>query len=254
MINLRNLGSFLFTLSLLSGYSHHAFSQEPSLNTEVKASCYESKPHAFIENKTIRGTYYNIAKNVFDHAGVSLRYSILPWSRVYYYGTTKSNYLIGCIGRTSTRENMFHWIGPVSKGENVFFFKIKSSPHHISTIEDAKNFIIGVGKRSFSFDFLKENGFSNENIHPVTKLDHLIKMLEHSRFDFIITKETTLINETNNLNIDYSLFEKSLHAFTIKEYMAFSKNTSPDLVAKTRAAYQELIEDGTIPNHLNSTE
>ena len=103
-------------------------------NRLVEASCSEWRPYAYKEDGVIKGSAYNIAKDVFDHARVNLNYRILPWARVYKNGLDKTNYLIGCLGRTPKREKLFHWVGPVTKGVKIYFYKMKSNSIKIGSL------------------------------------------------------------------------------------------------------------------------
>ena len=46
--------------------------------------------------------------------------------------------------------------------------------------------------------------------------------------------------------IDPSIFERVLYAFSVKDYLAFSRSTSNKLVKKVTTAYQALQAEGKI--------
>ena len=83
--------------------------------------CTQWRPYIFQEDSVIAGPVYDIAKQVLERAGVPFEYKTLPWARIYHNGLTKNNYLIGCLGRTPDREAIFHWIGPVTQGIDIYF-------------------------------------------------------------------------------------------------------------------------------------
>ena len=113
----------------------------PEFIVEVASSDWI--PYVYEDKGVIKGSAYKIAKDVLDRAGVQFNYRILPWARVYRNGLDKENYLIGGLGRTPKREKKFHWIGPVTVGTDIFFYKIKSNPGKINSVEGAKNYRIG---------------------------------------------------------------------------------------------------------------
>mgnify|MGYP002700145801 CR=1 FL=1 len=213
---------------------------------QLEIACTQWRPYAFKENAIISGPAYEIAKKVLKHAGLTFSYKIKPWARVYNNGLTRENYLVGCLGRTAVREKSFHWIGPVTQGFTVFFYKLKSNPIKIDNIEQAKSYDIAMRRSSYNHEFLKSNQFNESKMFPVSSNDQVVKMLLAKRHSFILLNESQLLDISNKQKIDATLFEKALPAFEAKEYMAFSLTTSPDLVKRVRNAYEQLSREGKI--------
>jgi len=213
---------------------------------QLEIACSQWRPFAFKENSIISGPVYEIGKAVLEHAGLSYTYKIKPWTRVYNNGLSRENYLIGCLGRTPAREKMFKWIGPVTKGIAVFFYKLKSNPFKIDSLEQAKSYDIVMQRDSYNHDFLRLNQFNDAKLFPVNKNDQIIQMLLAKRYPLILMTEEQLLDISEKKKIDLSLFEKALFAFEVKDYIAFNISTSPDLVKKVRNAYERLSAEGKI--------
>jgi len=213
---------------------------------QLEIACTQWRPHVYKENAIIRGVAYETGKKVLEHAGLTFSYKIKPWARVYNNGLTRKNYLIGCLGRTPAREKSFHWIGPVTQGFTVYFYKLKSNPLKIDNIEQAKSYDIAMQRNSYNHEFLQLNQFNDGKIFPISSNYQVVQMLLAKRHSFILLNEAQLLDISDKQKIDATLFEKALPAFEVKEYIAFSLTTSPDLVERVRSAYEQLSKDGKI--------
>ena len=191
----------------------------------ISAALSDWKPYAYMENGKVAGFAYEIAKNVFERAQVTLQYDIWPWARVIQTGLKEKNFMIGGLGRTPKREKLFHWVGPVTKGVDVFFYKLKTNPIKIKTLEDLKNYKVGVTRGTYTHDYLVMNGLE-KSIHFVIRADQLLRMLEHGRIDFFIMNKKRFLAESKANNIDHTKFTETLFAFKAVDYMAFNRETS----------------------------
>ncbi len=242
--------TFLLLLSVCMS-NVQAEKSAPEFIVEVVSSDW--KPYVYEEKGVIKGSAYKIIKDVLDRAGVRFNYRILPWARAYRNGLDKENYLIGGLGRTPKRETLFHWIGPVTAGADIFFYKLKSNPVKIIDVDEAKNYSIGAERNSYYHDFLLQNEFDVNNISPVTYPDQLIRMLVSNRIPFILLDERRFLKLAEELSLDPALFDKALFAFNVTDNLAFSKKTSLELVKRLRDAYQKLVNEGEIRTVLLST-
>lgn len=210
----------------------------------IKARCAEWRPFVFEEKGKITGPAYEIAMQVLKHSQYPFDYQLQPWARVYNDGLNQHNFLVACIGRTPKREKLFHWIGPISKGLEIHFFKLSENPLKITDLSQAKDYKVGAMRGTYNYDFLYINGFEDENIHQSNKSKQLLNMLINKRYDLVISDEKQLKSEAKKLNINPKMFEKVLFAFTVTDNMAFSINTSKDVIKTFRASYSELEKKG----------
>ena len=88
------------------------------------------------------------------------------------------------------RVNSFTWLVPLCE-VNVSFYKLKGRDHiSINSIEQAKNYRIGVGRDQGNAVFLQEQGFAiNEQLIIVNNNEQLRKMLVHKRIDLLLTTD-----------------------------------------------------------------
>ncbi|MDW6003644.1 transporter substrate-binding domain-containing protein [Vibrio mangrovi] len=219
--------------------------QEPVLQEPVVASCSE-RTYAYMHNNAIHGISYEVVKAVFERANVPFQYRILPWARIYHYGLHKENFLVACLGKTPEREGHFQWVGAVNNKLDINFYGLASNPVKINSLEEMKKYTIGVLRGSYYEDFLTRNHFPSKSIYAVSSTEQVLLMLNGHRFDFFLLEESTMSIIANSLKISPDKYKKALFAFHAEDYLAFSQQTSPELVKRVRKAYQELAAEGKI--------
>lgn len=240
-----NKGSVLLKLGLLISLISTCISTTIYAKNIVTLDSSEWKPYVYMEDNVPRGFVYEIVKDIFERANVDYVFNIKPWARVYKNGLNTKNYVITGIGRTVERENLFQWIGPITKEFDIYFYKLKENPIQINNIEEAKMYLTGVERDSYYQNFV-DTHLSTDKRKLVVISDQLLKMLIAKRLDFILLEEKRLLEISDKLGIDSNIFEKSLFAFSVQNYLAASLNTDSALVDELRKSYVELKQENLI--------
>ena len=210
----------------------------------IKARCSEWRPFVYEDKGQLKGPAYEIALKVLKRSQYPFDYQLHPWARVYHDALNEQDFLVACIGRTPKREKLFHWIGPISKGVEINFFKLSKNPIKITSLSQAKELKVGAMRGTYNYDFLEMNGFKDKDIHQSVKSEQLLNMLINQRYDLVISDEKQLQSEAKKLNVNPDVFEKVFFAFTVTNNMAFSKNTSEYIVKRFKRAYSDLEREG----------
>jgi len=231
----------LLIISLISIFDVSAYNEEV-----ISVGCSDWKPYVYQKEGELDGSVYQIVKAVFERAQIPFTFDILPWARAYSSGIKNKNYLVACLGRTPEREENFHWIGPVSLGINVYFYKLKSNPLQVANIEEAKKQSIGLVRNSYSQEYINRNKFSEDNLSYVVHSKQLLKMLTFGRYELTLLEEDGLSLLAGQVNLPAEHFEKALFAFSVVDHLAFSKNTSQEIISRVKNAYQQLADEGKI--------
>ncbi len=95
-------------------------------------------------------------------------------------------------------------------------------------------------------EILSDIRFDKGNIFPVVNAEQAIGMLKLKRYPLILISEDRMMALAELKGMDSSIFERVLYAFSVKDYLAFSMNTSSQLVKKVATAYQQLQAEGKI--------
>ena len=210
----------------------------------IKARCAEWRPFVYEDKGQLVGPAYEIALKVLKHSQHPFDYKLQPWARVYNDALNQPNFLVACIGRTPKREQLFHWIGPISKGVEIYFFKLTKNNLNITSLSQAKELKVGAMRGTYNYDFLELSGFKDKNIHQSVKSEQLLNMLINKRYDLVISDEKQLQSEAKKLKVNPDVFEKVLFAFSVTDNLAFSKNTPEHIIKTFKDAYSHLERNG----------
>lgn len=234
----------IMTVFLLGLMCSIAVTQEINVITETW------EPYNFVKNGRVVGLSTEIVELTLQKAGLTIKngkIDVYPWARAYRIALNDRNVLLYTILRTEEREGLFKWVGPLVPPETFYFYKHRTRTDVVvNTLDDAKKYKIGVLRDTVLEDFLNKHGFSRQLIDPVS--DHVfnLKKLLADRIDLIMDVESSLKIRTSEQGLPLSEFEQGLYLFDHGYYMAFSLNTSDEIVERARAAFREVQASGII--------
>jgi polar amino acid transport system substrate-binding protein len=171
---------------------------------------------------------------------------VMPWARAYEIALHKPNILIYSIAHTKDRDKKFHWIGDI-KEERLYFWGLKKhyakSDYEVSAL---KNYKIAVSRSSNSAQYLIAQKFSN--IYQLANERQNMNMLFIDRVDLILATQITIETRAKNLGFDFNELQRLNEVAALNNTLsiAFSIGTSPTLVQKYQAAFQQLETNGEL--------
>ncbi len=229
---------FLIILMLFVVGAGNLFAQ-----TEIVILTEDFPPLNFVAVDKPVGPAVEIVQEIQKKLGLKNEIKIYPWKRAYSKTFHENNTCLFSTTKTPKRESEFKWVGPLAEKRYVLF-AAKSSHIKLKTLEDAKNYSVGVQMGGASEEFLKSKGFTN--LDSAIKPEHSMKKLNVGRIDLWYTSTVTPLILAQKAGIEIDEFEE---VFVIKKsilYIAFNKKTRNDLINKWQKARDELYKDGTI--------
>lgn len=196
------------------------------------------------ENGELDGVGTKILNEVLAKVDYDYEIEVLPWARAYHLALNEKNVLIYTISRTKERENLFKWIG-VAGPINQAVIKLKDrNDIKLESESDLLKYKSGSIREDIGEQYLKKIGA--KNIQSVAKLELNIRKLKAKRIDYIIYNDLAFFYEAKKLKENVDQFEV---AFTIDEYsgntyMAFSDETSDEIVKDFQEALNSTIKSG----------
>ncbi len=219
----------------------------------VKVVTEEFPPLQYSEGGKLAGPSAEIVREVFARAGLEADISVLPWARAYKMATSEPDVVIFSIGRTSGRESLFRWIGPIADKGPAYFYTARTDIE-AHGIEDVKRYVVGSSLNDVILEYLKRNGFEEgKNLVELRSYEAGYRMLKARRIDFFPISENmmhyllrhdpdgppairaVLPVDSENMKIDD--FEG--------DYLATSLTTSDQLYGKLKTALESMKADGT---------
>lgn len=123
----------------------------------------ESPPYNLRDGAEVGGSSTDKLREVMKRARQAYRIELMPWKRAYELALEQPHTCVYSTTRTSEREGLFKWIGPIAFNEWVLFGR-SDAPIRLGTLEDARPYLIGAYIGDAREDYLKSRGFRVEAV------------------------------------------------------------------------------------------
>jgi polar amino acid transport system substrate-binding protein len=213
---------------------------------ELKIMTEEYPPYNFESNNTAKGIAVDMMVQILKKVGSSQKRDdiiFFPWARGYNDTLRIPNSCLFSTTRTKERENLFKWVGPVGINKLVLTAR-KDRNIKINSIEDLKNYKIGVIFEDVAEQVLVGKGISKDALECVSKTIHNIKKLNSGRIDLWGYGEDTAKWELKKHGGNPADYETVFIIQSNDLYFAFYKETDDALIKKFQIALDELKEAG----------
>lgn len=210
----------------------------------------EWPPYNHTEKGQVAGVVTEVVRATLERAGIDYTINVYPWARAYDMAQNRENVLIYSIFRLPIRERLFKWIQIDGLFVNMHLFR----PSHrtdidATTLDKAKQYRIGVTRDTSTHHFLLDNGFEDGvNLFPVKSEElNIIKAnRENERIDLTTGDTLSLACWLKASGYPSDYWVRQAFLFKREIYMAFSINTSDELVERVHTAFHALKAEGEI--------
>lgn len=194
----------------------------------------------------IVGESTDIVKKILSDAHIDYSIDIYPWKRSMNLARTRPNVLIYSILRTPIRENLFHWICPISRKINHQVYKLSSRKDIVVKVdEDIKKYSLSLTRGTFPHQYMQSLGLiDGVNLQVTSENDINAKMLIKGRVDLIVEIESAIypILKAQGLKPDYITPLISISSKNNPDNcMAINKQTPIDLVERIRQSHNNIV-------------
>lgn len=202
------------------------------------------------EDGTVRGVVTEIVQATLERSGLEYTIEVYPWARAYDTAKSRENVLIYSIFRLPSREKLFKWIHIDGFHVNMFLFRPKYRDDIVAkTLEEARQYRIGVTRETSTHHFLLSKGFvEGTNLFPVNSEEQnaLKSSPKTRRIDFTTGDELSLAHWLKEAKLPSDYWVPQVPLFHKEVYMAFGARTSDEVVEKVSAAYKAIRDEGTL--------
>ena len=199
-------------------------------------------PITFLRDGKPTGLATDIVEELMRRTGMVAPIELVPWARAFRHASSAPN--IGLFATAYTRERapLFQWVGPI--GASVGSFYMMRGGKRIENIEQARSAVrILVSHESYLEQMLRSLGFSN--LSPVTTTAEAVRMLAAGRAPLMALDDLALATTARAEGVHIGDIERSLVLGPSFQYIAFSRGTPEDVVARWRLALDAMKADGT---------
>lgn len=211
---------------------------------ELRLLTEEAPPTSFLRDGQPDGYAVEVVRELISRTGDSADIELLPWTRAY--ALTKSEIDTGLFltVRTTEREALFQWVGPLLQG-TTRFYSLKTSGLRIASLEHAAGAgTIAVPKQWYTYETLQRMGFSD--LYGATGPQQMVTMLKHGRVKLIATEDVTLREELATGGLTPEDVQGHLAFMQSDYYIAFSPRTDAGLVERWQRALEAMRDDGSL--------
>jgi polar amino acid transport system substrate-binding protein len=152
-----------------------------------------SPPYFWLdENNQPQGAVFDLANALMAQTQLTGTIEHLPWARAYVEAKDKSNIVLLTALRTPEREAQLQWLGVVHNVQ-AHLIALKGNKNiEISSLEQAKNYVVGTIRGYGSANYLINNGFNEgKKLKLLSSQSQLWSMLYKERIDLVLDNFST---------------------------------------------------------------
>lgn len=189
-------------------------------------------PYNYQEKGEIKGFSVEIIKQIMKTLKITSDIKILPGARGEMLTRIKKNHILFTLFRTTERENLYKWVGPIST-EQIYFYKKRDNPVSIQNLDDIRmqNLLIATLHEGMVYRTLKAANL-NHFIKAYTVKDAL-KSVYANKADLIALTGCGIKSLLVELNLPKdTMVQLPIQLFKNDLYIVFSTKTDDTVVQK----------------------
>jgi polar amino acid transport system substrate-binding protein len=203
-------------------------------------------PYGYVKDGEIVGCTVDLIKLLLKRTGIDGKFEMYPWARAYKMAQKEKDILIYQLSYSKERESLFQLVGPIYHSAD-YLWKLKIRKDIVlKNLEDAKQYRVGTVRDYFSHKYLLEKGFEEgKNLEAVYDDDMNVKKLASGRIDLMVLDELVFNYRVGALGYNRDDFEKDFAVISQDSYLAFSRQTSTNVVSRFAEALAVMKKDGS---------
>ena len=205
----------------------------------------------------LAGVMNQIVQVLITRLELQQRIEVLPWARAYKIALEEPDVLIYSILKTPARLHRFHWLSSFLSLDINIYALPETINRQKNQLNDVTQHSIGILRASAHENYIRKRFSSHErNVITNTSYRQLYQMHQMKRLDLLVAPRKLIkyLNKELQTPADkhpLAIF-KLPSPYQKKLYIALSKGTSMQTVAKVKQALKAMQEDGTITEIINS--
>jgi polar amino acid transport system substrate-binding protein len=189
-----------------------------------------------------------VVQAVLKELQLDVSIQVMPWARAYDLALRESNVLIYSIARTPERESLFQWVGTIAP-TRWYLYSLADRPIVLKSLSDARGHQIATVNRDVGEQYLLSQGFQmGDELQSSNKYEQNFRKLKVDHVELWISNELNALYLTRRYGEDPErLLIRSLELPELSRSglsMAFSKETSTEIVERFRSGLEAIRRNG----------
>lgn len=233
---------WLVILSLLLGFSAAA----PAGATEtagLQILTEENPPLNFSENGEITGLASEVVRALVKRTGSRGNIRLVPWQEGYQALLEQPDVALFSTVMTAERKPLFQWVGPLAVLDTNLY-ALKGSGLTIANLDEARKLgKIATVTKYYSEQILRKEGFANTQSYP--NREATVRALLEGDVQLLASSNLGMPAALKKMGRSIADVDAAFTLSTDLFYIAFSKATSPERVARWQNALDAMKRDGS---------
>jgi len=201
-------------------------------------------PLSYIEEGVITGYGADVVTAIQKQLGTAFPMELHVWEEAYEIASNEENILLFTMEKTTEREKLFQFVGPL--GSNTAWFYVPyGSKLELMDLDGARKLkAIATTSNWFTEQELIKLEF--KNLVSVADPIETIKMVLAGKADAAVYTDLTLPQLAKEAGIAPKELKPVLELMSSEYYLAFSAKTAPEIVEAWSEAFHKLQESGEL--------
>ncbi|MHB1436893.1 MAG: substrate-binding periplasmic protein [Thiobacillus sp.] len=229
-------------LSILFGFAVGA--QATAAETAgLKVLTEESPPLNFIRDGQVTGLATEVVRELGKRTGSAASIRLVPWQEGYQALLEQPDVALFSTVMTAERKPLFTWVGPLAALDTNLYAR-KGAAIRIANLDDARKLgKIATVAKYYSEQILEKEGFANTQSYP--NREATVRELLEGKVQLLASSNLGMPAALKKMGGSMEDVESVFTLSTDLFYIAFSKATSPERVARWQDALDEMKRDGS---------
>jgi polar amino acid transport system substrate-binding protein len=203
----------------------------------------DSPPSSFMKKGRLAGVAVEIVQEILRRIGKPDTIAMVPWARGYNAALSDANTALFSTTRLPQREDLFAWVGPLYH-QRWGFYRWNGSGIIAPDMDAARKVDrIGTYRKDAKRQFLQAKGF--DNLVSTNKNITNILHLKQRDIDLWVSSDFNLAHLARQAGVPPESLELAFPFHTVRNYIAFSKTTSPHVTRLWQLVLDEMKADGS---------
>jgi polar amino acid transport system substrate-binding protein len=222
--------------------SPYAFAEPQSVLQTVTADT--NFPYNFVRNQRIQGLSVDVANELAKRLDMRLEVAVVPWTRALFTAKSQSSVMVFTVAKIPEREPNYYWIGPITHSEEWLFKLKRRSDVQVSTIEDAKRYLIGDEANNASIPTFEKLGI---RVDTAPSMISNCRKFKIGRVDLIPFDPDGISEFAEKCDLTIDEIEKTIKVKRDTAlYFAFGKKTPISFLYRLEKAFKDMVNDKSL--------
>jgi polar amino acid transport system substrate-binding protein len=235
--------AYLAVLLLPCGYATDVLAADTDKGDGLRILTADNPPLNFSRDGEITGLATDVARELIQRTRTPGTIEMVTWTDGYRALSGDANVALFSTVMTAERKALFQWVGPVVTLDTNLY-ALKGSRIEIANLDQARQAgTIATVTKYYSEQMLAEEHFTDTESCP-DRATSLHRLLD-GEVPLVVASNTEMPASLETMGAPADAVKSVFTLSTDLVYIAFSKGTSPALVARWQQALDAMKRDGT---------